>query len=115
MESWLHNLKELHESIPHTNYIERDNLFILETFQELLKDITMSDIEDYVSNNYNFISDVIWRKSKSFYIYRQPVVLLLFYLIDKWPVKTRMLWPLPDSHLHQLFTDMGIAFNDPGE
>jgi hypothetical protein len=66
--------------------------------------IKISDIE-------KFLNDYPAAKSKNSFLHKQPVILLLYYLIKNDRAKLKDLWPLTDYEIKPLFTELGVAFS----
>jgi hypothetical protein len=110
INSFLSSLKSLYKCITTADFEEKINLFILDSFSELLSTINISDIEQFL-DEYSTLKDVISKKAQTSFLYKQPVVLLLYYLIKQQRTALRRLWPLTESEIKPLFSDLGIAFN----
>lgn len=110
INSFLSSLKVLYDCVATNNYEEKTNIFILDAFSELLGAISVSDIEQFL-DEHPFIKDVVPRKSRTSFLYKQPVVLLLYYLIKSQRTALRQLWPLTESEIQPLYSDLGIAFD----
>lgn len=110
INAFLRSLTALYQNIAIPDYEEKINVFILDAYKELLSTIEISDVEKYVFEN-SFIKDVIARKSGIAFLYKQPIVLLLFYLISQQRSNCKRLWPLTESDIRPLYVDLGIAFD----
>jgi putative GTP pyrophosphokinase len=86
------------------------NLFILESLGELVTSVKIRDLKKNILPKSD-IKDIVQRKYEDLLIYRQPVVLLILYLIKHKRYRLIELWPLTEDELRPLFTDMGIALN----
>lgn len=107
----LPELISLYESVTEPDYEKRLNLFIIDAYTEMLGTISLSDIKNYFEDN-PFLKDKIKERYELSLLYRQPVVILLYYLISKETYKTKNMWPLTDNELRPLFTDLGKAFSN---
>lgn len=108
-DDFLLKLRGLYEGITNTDYEEKINIFILDAFQDKLGDIQFSDISDLAAQK--LIQDTIKRKYQNSLLYRQPIILLIYYLILEKRNLCQDLWPLTDKELQPLFSDLGIAFD----
>ena len=107
--SFLDGLKKLYGSIASPDYEEKINMFILDAYRELVNSIDLADVESFIIEN-KTVKDIIERQWETSLLYRQPIVLLLLYLINVQRNNCKMLWPLTASELRPLFIDLGIAF-----
>jgi hypothetical protein len=89
-------------------------VFILDSIGELAKDTNISDVRRFIFEDNPALKDVISEKAGRSFLYRQPVVLLLYYLVQYRREKLKDLWPLPASEIQPLFTDLGISLNHEG-
>jgi ppGpp synthetase/RelA/SpoT-type nucleotidyltranferase len=46
------------------------------------------------------------------HVFRQPIVLLMYYLVMNQPVVTKTLGLIPDADLRTIYTDLGYSFDD---
>ena len=86
------------------------NLYILDSLEELVTNVKIRELKKNILPKSD-IKEIIQRKYKDQLIYRQPVVLIIFYLIKQNRYKLKDLWPLTDDELRPLFNDLGIALN----
>jgi hypothetical protein len=108
-DDFLKGLQSLYDSIAPPDYEEKLNVFILDAFRDMLGSIELTDISSIALEKP--IQDTIKRKYESSLLHRQPVVLLLYYLIIEKRNLCKSLWPLTDTELQPLFSDLGIAFD----
>lgn len=106
--SYLLKLKNLYKSIAIPDSEEKLNVFILDSLQEIIVKTDVADIEKFIFKSSD-IKDIINKKYNDSLIYRQPVVVLLYYLIKKQRYKLQELWPLTAAELRPLFTDLGYT------
>jgi putative GTP pyrophosphokinase len=111
LDQLFEDLKSLYQSIRPVDYEEKTNFFILDALNELLSAVDKTDVERFLSE-YPTVKDIILRKSSSFFLYKQPVILLLYYLIQYQRGNFQRLWPLTPADIQPLYSDLGIAFNN---
>jgi ppGpp synthetase/RelA/SpoT-type nucleotidyltranferase len=85
------------------------NTYLIDQLIPLLKGISIQDIETFLQQNKLKFNKIIMSKSEISWIYRQPAVLLIYYLIDAKNTVLQRCWPLTDDILHLLLSDMGVA------
>lgn len=108
--SYLVKLNNLYETITIPDTEEKLNIFILDSLQEIISDIEFSKIEKYIEDRPD-IKSIITRKYNDLLIYRQPVIVLLYYLIQKQRYKLNQSWPLTQNELRPLFIDLGYTLS----
>ena len=109
MDTFLEELTSLYRRITLPDFEEKLNIFILDAFNDAIETVSITDVEEFLANN-KHIEEIIKRKYSSILLYRQPVVLFILYMIEKQRVKSRSLWPLPDSELRPFYVDLGFSF-----
>lgn len=109
MNRLLNDLNSLYKEIRPPEFEEKSNVFILNAVSNLLKDISINDVRKFILDEQPAVRQVIQSKANALFIYRQPIVLLLYYLIQKKRESFKNVWPLPLSEIQPLFTDLGIA------
>lgn len=85
------------------------NIFILDSYKDLLSSVNVEDINTYLRGN-PFIYNIIRKNYPQNLLYRQPIVLALYYLIATKRNLMKQHWPLTPALLQPLFTDLGYPF-----
>lgn len=92
------------------NYDDRFNLAVIDAFTLQIKDLTAQIVRSFLLGpHFSFLIDIMKSKKKESFIHRQPLVLLLYYMIDKYPYAVKDQWPMRQSELEILYADMGRA------
>ncbi|GIN60519.1 hypothetical protein J27TS8_05120 [Robertmurraya siralis] len=105
-------LKDAYEKVAAPDYEENLNTFILDAYKELLSEDLVKDLNQYIVEKNETIKEVIETKYDQFLIYRQPVVIFLFFLVEKHKYKAKKYWPLTQDKLKPIYSALGIAFPD---
>ena len=87
------------------------NYSLYNSYRSLITEhkITPGMIINFLKNN-NYLIENIKNKKRYSYIYNQPIIALIYYLIRIHPETTKCLWNLTQDELNPLYTDMGISF-----
>jgi putative GTP pyrophosphokinase len=85
------------------------NAVVLDSIADLVGEVDDEEIVSFIDGN-KFLIDTIKRKYGHDFIYRQPVIFLLYYLIAKMPYNLKGAWQLPDADIIPLFTDLGVSW-----
>jgi len=88
------------------------NNSILESLNKILKRSFKNEIDEFYTNpKNNFIIEII-KKKRNNLLYRQPSILLLYYMcnINQYHLKNN--WLLPDRYLEEIFVDLGLSFDN---
>ncbi len=91
------------------SYDRRCNEFILDAYTSMVDELDWNKLREFVDGN-SSVKSILQQGADKHHLYRQPVSLLLMYLISVAPVKVRSYWPLTKELLRPLFTDMGVTF-----
>lgn len=88
------------------------NRFVFDSYKDFIKqyEITNQEINNFLIEK-NYIIDKIREKENYLILYRQPVVLILYYLIYNYKNLMLEIWPLEEEMLRSIFSDLGIAFS----
>ncbi len=109
MNNLLTELIRLYAPIQNADYQIQANENILDAIPEkYITETTIRDLTEYFSKN-AWILERVKEKSSYSFLYRQPIILLLFFLIrqNKYAFKTDS--PLPLDKIEPIYTDLGIA------
>jgi putative GTP pyrophosphokinase len=86
------------------------NQFILDSIKPLLDSIKVEDVKTFLDAN-TFITDNVKLRRNTSFIFKQPIVLLLYYLAKIQQVKLKDNFPLPVSNIQTIYTDLGISMS----
>jgi ppGpp synthetase/RelA/SpoT-type nucleotidyltranferase len=86
-------------------------------FNEHILDIFLTELDIYsfegvrrFSQEYNFILEKINERSTYKYLYHQPVILFIYWLVSIKRKIVRAKWPLDFRDLEEIFIDLGYSF-----
>jgi ppGpp synthetase/RelA/SpoT-type nucleotidyltranferase len=109
MNNLLIELIRLYSPIQNVDYQIQANENLLDAIPEkYINEKTIQDLEEYFSKN-TWILDRVKEKSSYSFLYRQPIILLFFYLIRQNKNAFRIDCPLPFDKIEPIYTDLGIA------
>ena len=60
---------------------------------------------------YSFIIDKIRERSKLKYLYQQPVILFLYFLVYTKRKIAKSKWPLSTKDIEEVFIDLGYSYD----
>lgn len=101
-------LLEIYSKYLKSDYNRDINNFILDAYWENIKTIDPHQIEKFILSN-DYILGNIKKRYDNKIIFRQPIVLLIYFLINHDRVNTSANWPLTEEELKPFFTDLGIS------
>jgi ppGpp synthetase/RelA/SpoT-type nucleotidyltranferase len=105
----LPELTTIYSSFKEPEFEKGLNIFILDAYKELMVSVQMHEISTYF-REHPYIFDLIKKNYDRNLLYRQPIVLVLYYLIAKKRSQVKQHWPLTPALLHPLFVDLGYSF-----
>jgi len=89
---------------------DRSSQFVIDALAEHLPANWQAAIPEFFRAK-PFIFDRVKERRVESHFYRQPVVLLAYYLVNAMPEKTKEVWPLEATDLAPVFSDLGKKFN----
>ena len=105
----IEKLEGLYKVFAPEDFEKNMNLFILDAYRDLLNKIDLKDVDKFIRETKS-LQGIINKKRNELLLYRQPIVLLLMYLVVHQRNDCKNLWPLTDFELRPLFTDLGVAY-----
>jgi putative GTP pyrophosphokinase len=87
-------------------YEKKINQIILDVYSEIIPD--QNEIINFVDQK-NYILERIIEKAPQKQIYRQPVIVILYYLVFKRPNMALKLWPFTQDEILPIYSDLGIS------
>lgn len=88
---------------------EKINNIIMDSLSELLYNDIFNDIKSLIEKE-NYLKNIIVNSTDLKLMYRQPTILLVYFLIFKKRRQLCDIWPLTDNDLIPLFNDCGVSF-----
>lgn len=113
---WFDLLKTLYIHNIGKDYLEIDdilNLTLLDTYRDILEQRDPSDIEKFISDR-TFIPERVRQRANAQFLYKQPVILLLYWLVKQEDYETKRRWPFGSlrEELTQVYSDLGTSIGD---
>lgn len=82
---------------------------VYDAYHDIISGINTKDLAEYIERN-PVIGSIIKDRYNENLLYRQSIIILVFYLIFSQRYAAKRLWPLTQSELEPIFTDLGYAF-----
>jgi putative GTP pyrophosphokinase len=108
MNELLIGIQNKYSKIIEFDYDEKINKFILDSYQEEVKAIPINKIIQFIDSKL-YILDRIGERISYSLLYRQPVIILLYYLVYSYPTVTNEKWPLESEDLNSVYADLGLS------
>ncbi|MEN6623878.1 MAG: hypothetical protein ABFD50_20325 [Smithella sp.] len=102
-----YELKDLFSIVVERQSEDRYNSAILDSLIGELEAVDINDVNAFFLQN-KFVTELIKLKYDLNYIYRQPLILLLYYMADKMPNKLKILWPYTPEEIGPVFVDLSL-------
>ncbi|WP_290459764.1 GTP pyrophosphokinase [Romboutsia ilealis] len=107
----LYDLTEYYNTFCQNLSVEdKFNNMIIETFRDFLYKDIIKDIKNFIESK-KYIKKSIKDLSTDVLIYRQPIILLMYFLVWNKRNMVEELWPITFEELEYIYTDLGISFN----
>jgi ppGpp synthetase/RelA/SpoT-type nucleotidyltranferase len=107
-------LTEIYETFGSPEYEKRLNDFLLDELQPLLEEIQL-DLDKiaafYKTDASTPIVEYIQDRSEESLLYRQPVILLVAYLVKEHKYRVPQHWPLPQEDLRPIYSQFGYSLS----
>jgi putative GTP pyrophosphokinase len=84
--------------------------FILDAFLSEVEIYSYNNLRKFVSE-YSFILQKIRERSKYKYLFRQPIILFIYYLVLTKRKIAKSKWPLSVRDIEEVFIDLGYAYD----
>lgn len=111
-------IKELLEQlkIEYTNiseFVEDDYIVnkIIESYEDQIKDIDLQKLKKFFCDNRKLLSNIIPELSEEYIIFKNYIILLIFYLVNEKQFITKKNWPFTDNVLEPIYTVWGFSFD----
>lgn len=109
-ENYLSPFRKYIQGFTESGYNKVLNYEVLETFKNKIKD-SNEDIESFIDEN-DFLIEKINENSKKEYLYSQPIIFYLYYLVNNHNSTAKKYWPLNFKYFNDISIDLGIADPD---
>lgn len=83
------------------------NMFLIDAFIPQLKSVSIEKFAEYCVQRKDFFSATLPQRLELSWIYRQPAVLIIYFLINHHKAVLHKLWPVSEQLLTMLLTDLG--------
>jgi len=90
------------------DYENKLNIYIWDAYYNTLKEVSLQQISDFISSHL-FIKDKISEHANLFFIYKQPIIILLYYLVNFSGTRFLSIWPLTRNVIEPIYIDLGIS------
>lgn len=89
------------------NVEDNVNMLVFDAYRDELTKLNFKDVESFFSNRKDLF-EVINRNYKFSFLYQQPLILLIYYLLSTQPILTEDHWPFEPKYIAPFMTDMNV-------
>ena len=82
---------------------------MIDAFMELLPQDAIAQIEEFLTDK-SYVFDRIKQQNGQRHFFKQPTVLLAYFLAATMPAQTRKSWPIDSDDLAKVFSDLGKKY-----
>ncbi|OJU23524.1 MAG: hypothetical protein BGN92_09375 [Sphingobacteriales bacterium 41-5] len=83
--------------------------FILDAYLKSVENYDFQHLKRFAIE-YNFVFEKIRERAKGSFLYQQPIILFIYYLVYTNRKIAKAYWPLSKKNLEDIFTDLGYSF-----
>ncbi len=114
MDNWASQLKHIFQQFglaaADYQFDAKNMSYLLDALQPILLKVTREDFATFWSqDDHSYLVERVRQKSDTHLIYRQPTVLLLYFLADRYRMLLPKHWPLPPETLSGIYSDLGLS------
>lgn len=105
-------IKQKYTEIKNPEDNNRIQDLLIDSYSDLIQQIESKELEEFIVKYFGLIKEQIdtWYSSKL--LFRQSIVILLYYLVKNYPSQVEDNWPLTDDLIKPIYIDLGIRFNN---
>ncbi|OSA97134.1 UNVERIFIED_ORG: hypothetical protein B2H98_08995 [Clostridium botulinum] len=85
---------------------------IIDCYSDIIKNTDIDKLKQFIEYNKPIISKQINIKYKTQLLFRQPIILLVYYLVENYSNTIKSTWPLTDDLIKPIYSSLGISFNN---
>lgn len=108
MDELLSSIRNKYSKLIDFEYDEKINKYILDAYREEVRNIMTDSIYQFI-NSKAYILDRIKDRIEYNLLFRQPVIILLYYLVYHLPSVVNEKWPLQSEDLDSVYADLGLS------
>lgn len=89
----------------------KSNLFIVDSFSDKLGDGFAQLLRSFLETGKPYVIEKVKTRAQSQHLFRQPAILLVYFLASSSPAITKERWPLIPDDLRIVFGDIGLSYD----
>lgn len=90
--------------------IEVSNLYILDSLMEFFRDVSTEQIDKFLQDK-PYIFERIKERLLHRHLFRQPIVLFAYFIVERAPNRAKDEWPVNMDDLRLIFSDLGKSYD----
>lgn len=97
------------KAVGRTPVASKLNTFVLDAFEDKLSSISPEVLIEFLKTK-SYIPEKIAKRADESLLFRQPAVLLIYFLANQHPNETKKRWPLTPGELQLIYEDLGFSY-----
>lgn len=105
-------LEKIYKEINKPEYNKQLNELIIDAYELEIINLDLDSLVRYFNgDNFDLLKIQINKKYNEYLLFRQSIIILIFYLVDKCPDKVKNNWPIEEEMIKPIYTGLGISFD----
>ena len=105
-------IKKKYSEIAEPHFDEYIFSRLKESYENEFDILDVDDFKEFInSEDFNGVIYSIKKNYNENLIFRQPIIILLFYLVENYEIKTRKNWPFTEDKLEPIYIGLGKSFD----
>lgn len=110
LNNFISEIDSIYSTIAKPDNEKNISNLVYDAYRDIISHIDANEIAEYVSKN-PVIKSIIKDRYSENLLYRQSLIIFIFYLICTQRFIVKNLWPLTESELEPIFNDLGYALS----
>lgn len=105
-------MNEKYSEIEEPNFDQYIFNKLKEAYENEINQLDKNSFEEFIfSNEFEIVKNSIKKRYAENLIFRQPIIILLFYFAYNYEIKTKKNWPFTQDMLEPIYIDLAISFD----
>ncbi|AQM60530.1 GTP pyrophosphokinase [Clostridium baratii] len=105
-------LEKEYKNIKEPVYDKYISNMLQENYQSIIEKIEPNELNDFfTSDDYEYVKDSINNRYNEYLLFKQPIIIIIYYIVCNYEYKAKKLWPFTENMLEPIYIDMGITFS----
>jgi putative GTP pyrophosphokinase len=109
-KNFLDGLTKVYAELAIPEFEQKTNQYLFQELAPISEDVGIQEIKDFIATKI-FLKDRIASQHDTKVLYRQPIILLVYFLIEKKRTQLKKHFPLTTDELRPFFNDLGLSLD----